>query len=105
MYGRVMLDALPSARRSSGAACCLASDDVTELGLQGTWVMPLTKEVQVAYLLQRLDPAVCAFVGFRLPAEVALVSATEVAARQCLEKDRGKPVPATPLFKCTVPRT
>ena len=39
-------------------------DPMLIMGLYRDWVMPLTKEVQVAYLLQRLGAPTVAFVGY-----------------------------------------
>ena len=38
-------------------------DPMLIMALYRDWVMPLTKEVQIAYLLQRLDAPTVAFVG------------------------------------------
>ena len=41
---------------------------------------------QVAYLLQRLDPAIVAYVGQTRPADATFTSAPVLAARMCLAR-------------------
>lgn len=76
---------------SLGASCVPTDHHRLIKELYAQWVMPLTKEVQVEYLLQRLAPAVVAFVGHAVPADAGAVAqcSGQVAARTMLE--RGTP--------------
>lgn len=51
--------------------------------------MPLTKEVQVAYLLQRLDPPIVGYVGLARPADRGFTTAPVLAAEHCLARSAG----------------
>ena len=76
---------------SLGASCVPTDHRRLIKELYAQWVMPLTKEVQVEYLLQRLAPAVVAFVGHAVPADAGAAAqcSGQVAARTMLE--RGAP--------------
>lgn len=66
--------------------------------MYGRWVMPLTKEVQVAYLLARLDPPVVAVVGRKSSADTMFTLPAITAAKRCLEPHGGelRPLRYTP---------